>query len=206
MEIELSTEEKIRKAALSVFVAKGFTGCTSREIAKEAGMNVALVNYYFCSKKQLFKLVFETVMHDFLIQTMEIFKSDLDLESKVRIFIEKEYEFQTIHPDIPQFIISELSRKDNKFEFDTKPIIKKITETGVFDELKKAQDVGIMRKMDIVNILILIISNCQYPFIGKTLIKNINELSDEQYSNVLMLHKQYVIEMLVNYLFINKSK
>lgn len=206
MEIELSTEEKIRKAALSVFVAKGFTGCTSREIAKEAGMNVALVNYYFCSKKQLFKLVFETVMHDFLIQTMEIFKSDLDLESKVRIFIEKEYEFQTIHPDIPQFIISELSRKDNKFEFDTKPIIKKITETGVFDELKKAQDAGIMRKMDIVNIMILIISNCQYPFIGKTLIKNINELSDEQYSNVLMLHKQYVIEMLVNYLFINKSK
>lgn len=206
MEIELSTEEKIRKAALSVFVAKGFTGCTSREIAKEAGMNVALVNYYFCSKKQLFKLVFETVMHDFLIQTMEIFKSDLDLESKVRIFIEKEYEFQTIHPDIPQFIISELSRKDNEFEFDTKPIIKKITETGVFDELKKAQDAGIMRKMDIVNIMILIISNCQYPFIGKTLIKNINELSDEQYSNVLMLHKQYVIEMLVNYLFINKSK
>lgn len=206
MEIELSTEEKIRKAALSVFVAKGFTGCTSREIAKEAGMNVALVNYYFCSKKQLFKLVFETVMHDFLFQTMEIFKSDLDLESKVRIFIEKEYEFQIIHPDIPQFIISELSRKDNKFEFNTKPIIKKITETGVFDELKKAQDAGIMRKMDIVNIMILIISNCQYPFIGKTLIKNINELSDEQYSNVLMLHKQYVIEMLVNYLFINKSK
>ncbi len=50
MSKELSTEEKIREAAKNVFIAKGFDGCTSREIAKAAGMNVALVNYYFCSK------------------------------------------------------------------------------------------------------------------------------------------------------------
>ena len=49
-----STEEKIKEAAKRVFLGKGFSGCTSREIAKEAGMNVALVNYYFRSKNQLF--------------------------------------------------------------------------------------------------------------------------------------------------------
>ncbi|MFM7388296.1 MAG: TetR family transcriptional regulator [Bacteroidota bacterium] len=48
------TEQKIKDAALTVFIQKGFVNCTSREIAREAGMNVALVNYYFRSKSKLF--------------------------------------------------------------------------------------------------------------------------------------------------------
>ena len=41
MSTSVSTEEKMKAAAKLVFIAKGFSGCTSREIAKEAGMNVA---------------------------------------------------------------------------------------------------------------------------------------------------------------------
>ena len=135
MSKELSTEEKIREAAKNVFIAKGFDGCTSREIAKAAGMNVALVNYYFCSKKQLFKLVFDAALEDFMLSTIEVFKKDLSLESKLRIFIEREYEFLTTHPNIPRFILSELSRGE-KCEFDHAGILEKISETGVFEDRK----------------------------------------------------------------------
>ena len=65
MSTSVSTEEKMKAAAKLVFIAKGFSGCTSREIAKEAGMNVALVNYYFRSKNKLFQLIFQTVMDEF---------------------------------------------------------------------------------------------------------------------------------------------
>ena len=54
MSKDISTEAKIKEAAKRVFTNKGFSGCSSREIANEAGMNVALVNYYFTSKEQLF--------------------------------------------------------------------------------------------------------------------------------------------------------
>ncbi|MNK05058.1 putative HTH-type transcriptional regulator YttP [compost metagenome] len=205
MSKELSTEEKIREAAKRVFVEKGFDGCTSREIAKEAGMNVALVNYYFCSKKQLFKLVFEAVMEDFMLSTVEVFKKDLSLESKMRIFIEKEYEFLTLHPDIPRFILSELSRGD-KCEFDHAKILEKVGKTGVFEELIEAQEKGIIRKMDLTNIMLLITANCHYPFMAKPLMKYINKLEEEQYTERLMLQKQYVTEMLIGYLFIQKNK
>lgn len=205
MSKEQSTEEKIREAAKSVFIAKGFDGCTSREIAKEAGMNVALVNYYFCSKKQLFKLVFEAVMEDFMLSTVEVFKKDLSLESKMRIFIEKEYEFLTLHPDIPRFILSELSRGD-KCEFDHAKILEKVGNTGVFEELIEAQENGVIRKMDLTNIMLLITANCHYPFMAKPLMKYINKLEEEQYTERLMLQKQYVTEMLIGYLFIQKNK
>ncbi|MNJ86210.1 putative HTH-type transcriptional regulator YttP [compost metagenome] len=205
MSKELSTEEKIREAAKRVFIAKGFDGCTSREIAKAAGMNVALVNYYFCSKKQLFKLVFDAAMEDFMFSTVEVFTKDLSLESKMRIFIEREYEFLTLHPDIPRFILSELSRGD-KCEFDPVQILQKIESTGVFEELREAQEQGIIRKMDLANIMLMIMANCHYPFMAKPLMKHINQLSEEEYQERLTLQKQYVTEMLIGYLFSPKNK
>lgn len=204
MSKELSTEEKIREAAKNVFIAKGFDGCTSREIAKASGMNVALVNYYFCSKKQLFKLVFEAAMEDFMLSTVEVFKKDLSLESKMRIFIEREYEFLTLHPDIPRFILSELSRGD-KCEFDHAGILEKIAHTGVLKELLDAQEKGIIRKIDLTNVMLMIMSNCHYPFMAKPLMKYLNGLTEEEYQERLTLQKQYVTEMLIGYLFIPKT-
>lgn len=204
MSKELSTEEKIREAAKNVFIAKGFDGCTSREIAKASGMNVAHVNYYFCSKKQLFKLVFEAAMEDFMLSTVEVFKKDLSLESKMRIFIEREYEFLTLHPDIPRFILSELSRGD-KCEFDHAGILEKIADTGVLKELLDAQEKGIIRKIDLTNVMLMIMSNCHYPFMAKPLMKYLNGLTEEEYQERLTLQKQYVTEMLIGYLFIPKT-
>ena len=103
-----TTEEKIKEAAKSVFLSKGFSGCTSREIAKEAGMNVALVNYYFRSKNQLFLIIYQTVMHDFMLSMMEVFSTELSLKEKVSLLIDREYEFLTKHPEIPTFVLNEL--------------------------------------------------------------------------------------------------
>ena len=46
-----STEEKIMNAARAVFQRKGFAGTRTRDIAEEAGINLALLNYYFRSKQ-----------------------------------------------------------------------------------------------------------------------------------------------------------
>lgn len=57
--MELTTEEKIIVAARKIFTQKGFSATRTREIAEEAGVNSALVNYYFRSKKNLFHIIIE---------------------------------------------------------------------------------------------------------------------------------------------------
>ncbi len=108
MERDHTTEAKIKDAARRVFISKGFNGCTSREIAKEAGMNVALVNYHFQSKGHLFDLVVSSVMEDFTLSMIDIFHTNMPLINKARIFIDKEYEFLSKYPEIPNFIVNEL--------------------------------------------------------------------------------------------------
>jgi TetR/AcrR family transcriptional regulator len=203
MSKDTSTEEKIKEAARRVFISKGFSGCSSREIAKEAGMNVALVNYYFRSKNLLFKLIFDAALEDSMLAMLEVFAKDLDLESKLRIFIEREYDFLSKHPEIPGFIINELTREGCNYQ-EKRNIIKQIEETGVFEQALAAQAKGEMRKIDIISITLLIMSNCQYPFMARPLMQEIHSISNEQYEQQLVLHKQYVTEMVIQFLFPKK--
>ncbi len=204
MSQDLSTELKIKEAAKRVFMAKGFDGCSTREIAKEAGMNVALVNYYFRSKGQLFQLIFRAALEDFMLSMIDVFSTDLSLESKMRIFIEREYDFLTKHPEMPGFIIGEMSRADGCGAGNMYWMKDKIDETGIFRDIQTAQDAGEIRKMDLLSIALILMSNCHFPFLGKPFVQNALHVSDEHYEQQLVLHKQYVTEMMINYLFIKK--
>ncbi len=204
MERDLSTETKIKEAAIRIFTAKGFNGCTSREIAKEAGINVALLNYYFKSKGQLFDIVIASVLNDFTFSLIDVLKSNMSLVNKARILIEKEYDFLSKHPEIPSFIINELGKKDKNY-FECLDIADEFLQTKIFQEVIEAQASGEMRKVDLVSLMLLIMSNCHFPFMAKPMIKTIHSLEDDQYNEHLMVHKQYVTEMLINYLFPKNS-
>jgi TetR/AcrR family transcriptional regulator len=199
MKKDLSTEEKIKAAAKEVFISKGFSGCSTREIAKASGMNVALVNYYFRSKSELFKLVFHDAMEDFVNSMVNVFSSDAPLEQKIRLVIEAEYDFLRTHPELPAFIVNEMSREEG-CQIDT-TFFDKILSTGIFDECTKAFEEGRMRKIDMANLTLLIMSNCDFPFMSKNLMKAVHKISDEELNECLIAHKEIVIEMLITYLF-----
>jgi HlyD family secretion protein len=57
MKTERDTRERILRASAEVFAARGYTGATTRAICAAAGVNAALVNYYFRSKSELYHAV-----------------------------------------------------------------------------------------------------------------------------------------------------
>lgn len=57
----MTTKDKILKAAEEIFGEKGFKSATVREICKKAGVNQALINYHFQSKKELYNELFEKI-------------------------------------------------------------------------------------------------------------------------------------------------
>ena len=60
------TEERIFEAARKVFARKGRDGARMQEIADEAGINRALLHYYFRSKQGLFEAVFEYMFEQYM--------------------------------------------------------------------------------------------------------------------------------------------
>jgi TetR/AcrR family transcriptional regulator len=102
------TEQRILDAARVVFLRRGMSGARTQEIADEAGVNKALLHYYFRSKEKLARAVFRRAVGELLPNVYRILSSDASLEQKVRDVIEFEIRFLTEHPYLPGYVASEM--------------------------------------------------------------------------------------------------
>ena len=72
----VDAELRIREAALELFSSRNFSVVTIKDIAKAAGLNTALIYYYFGSKEELFRsavtLAVERAFHQFRIARRDL--------------------------------------------------------------------------------------------------------------------------------------
>src|ERR1041384_8754537 len=78
------TEQRILDAAHVVFIRRGTAGARMQDIADEAGVNKALLHYYFRSKSRLADAVFQRVTSRIFSRLAETLGSDAEIEDKVR--------------------------------------------------------------------------------------------------------------------------
>ena len=103
------TEKKILEAAHRVFMRRGLSGARTQEIAEEAGVNKALLHYYFRNKERLALAVFRRAIGQVLPRVYRILEGDGSLEAKVREVIEVEMDFLEVHPYVPGYVIAEVN-------------------------------------------------------------------------------------------------
>jgi AcrR family transcriptional regulator len=108
--MDKSTEEKIYEAARKVFILKGMEGARMQEIADQAGMNKALLHYYFRSKENLFKAVFQDIFTKFFAKLKDTLFSTASTRDKLSVFIDNYIDLITANPYVPSFIINEINR------------------------------------------------------------------------------------------------
>src|SRR5688572_8169650 len=77
------TEQRILEAARAVFIRRGTAGARMQEIAAEAGVNQALLHYYFRSKDRLSAAVFEQFAARLFPAVIQILGGDSSLEEKI---------------------------------------------------------------------------------------------------------------------------
>ena len=84
---ELTPKERIFNAALDLFARQGFAGTGLRELAAEAEVNLAMINYFFGSKKALFKEILDKFFEGYLAIAKEKLCVQDSIENKLRQFI-----------------------------------------------------------------------------------------------------------------------
>src|SRR2546423_462692 len=103
------TERWILDAAHAVFLRHGTAGARMQEIAREAGVNSALLHYYFRTKDRLAASVFERAAGQLLPAVIRVLGSDAELEAKVEQVVDIELRQLTATPYLPGSILSELT-------------------------------------------------------------------------------------------------
>ncbi|MFK5974290.1 MAG: TetR/AcrR family transcriptional regulator, partial [Flavobacteriaceae bacterium] len=113
---DTNTENRILTAAKNVFQRKGMDGSRMQEIANEAGINKAMLHYYYRSKQLLFEAVFKNAFSLLAPQLNAILNDDSSIEEKIKNFTHNYITFILKHPYLPNFIIQELNRNPEFIE------------------------------------------------------------------------------------------
>lgn len=201
-----STEEKIMDAAIKVFTEKGLAGARMQEIADEAGVNKAMVHYYYRSKQNLFENIFKKKVKKLFKAFSIILAAEQSFEEKIRSFIETEIEIISQFPSLPLFVLNEAGKNPKILEevFEEGgpkqmiPLFKIIVEQEV--------DKGRIRPITFEELLINIMSLCIYPFVARPILQFVLDKDDLDYKDMIETRKQIVADLIINDLFIKRDQ
>jgi AcrR family transcriptional regulator len=189
---DISTQDRILNAARILFHKKGFAATRTRDIAEGAGINLALLNYHFKSKKLLYNIVMHESVQGFLnFITEVIHNADSSLYEKVETIVENYILLVKKQPDIPLFVINEMntnpdelvSKLGSGINFNNSVFIKQVQEKIRENNLPEVNPLQFF-----VNIMGLTI----FPFIARPMIKSFGELSDNDFDKLIIERKKLI--------------
>lgn len=192
-----NTESIILEAAKAVFQEKGMDGARMQEIADKAGINKAMLHYYYRSKQMLFEAVFKNAFSLLAPQLNAVLNDDSSIEEKVRNFSSNYISFIEKHPYLPNFVIQELNR-DPSF-------ILKMKENGGFpnlDKFKKQVQEEVenrrIKKISAEQLFINILALNVFPFLAKPLIKSLVAVDEDGFKKIIEDRKTAVADFIIN--------
>lgn len=175
--IDADTEDRILDAAHAVFLRRGTAGARTQEIADEAGVNKALLHYYFRSKERLAEAVFQRAARRLIPPLLAMMASDLPLEEKVRGFVRRELDVLGATPGLPGYLLSEMHHHPERLERLMAGIIGTAPARAASPMLAKLRAQidervrdGAMRPIAPEQFMVSLVSLCIFPFAARPLL------------------------------------
>lgn len=194
---DTSTEEKILDAAKKVFIKQGLAGARMQDIADEAGINKALLHYYFRSKEKLFETIFADIAGRFLPRLNAILNSDRSLFEKINEFCAEYMDNVSRNPFIPLFVINEMNKQPKEFVkrlfSGEKPRLDKF-----FLQLNEAIKRNEIKPIDPFELIINTVSLCVFPFLARPLILIVSGASETEFKQLIEERKKTVPQLIIN--------
>jgi TetR/AcrR family transcriptional regulator len=196
--IHQTTREKILLSAREVFLSKGMDGTRMQEIADNAGINKALLHYYFGNKESLFKAVFNQALSEIMPSLFGVMSSDRPLLEKIPAFFSMHMGFVHQNQKLPLFVITELTRNPDLIINGFKDLY----QYDLFNKFTKDLNVSIakgeIKPIEPIQLIVNLISLSIFPFIAKPVLMGIFNLNEVQYNKLLEDRKTDVSNFVIN--------
>ena len=186
-EKSLSTEEKFKEAARIVFTQKGYAATRTRDIAEQAGLNLALLNYYFRSKEKLFEIVMiEKVMQLFSLIAPALNDPATSLEEKIELIAASYIDMLLKNPDLPLFVLSEIRGNPERFG-------KMIQLNGHVLQSHFVQQLGEKKRdIDPLQFFLNFLGMMIFPFVAKPVFMAAGPVSEDTYVELMEQRKTLI--------------
>ncbi len=194
-EADHNTEHEILEAAKKVFIRKGLDGARMQEIADEAGINKALLHYYFRTKEKLFESIFTQVLQGFAPCIVAIMTSDLPLFTKIESFADTYIDLLLENPYVPNFLVNENNRNPERFVNMLKG--QGVNPNILRDQIKREVEAGIICDITVENLMVNLVSLCVFPFAARNIFCSMFGQNEEEYNMFIRNRKKEIPKLII---------
>ena len=201
----MNSEERIKAAARKVFHQKGYAGTRTRDIAEEAGINHAMVNYYFRSKEKLFGIVMLETMTFFFKGVSTILNNEnTSLEQKIEQVVAKYIDLLLEEPELPTFVFNEVRSNPEPF-IENSPIYKALQNSVLARQYGEAVARGEISEPNLLQMVLNVISLVIFPFIAQPILIALNKIDKDQYKALILERKKLIPQWIKAMLFVGEK-
>ncbi|NJM25545.1 MAG: TetR/AcrR family transcriptional regulator [Bacteroidia bacterium] len=194
---EVHTEELIKEKAKYLFFQRGLLNATTQEIADEAGVNRALIHYYFRSRDQLLETLLDETLMEKKERVRNILSSRLPFREKIALYINTIVNYGITYPYLDNFIINETARNTEKVrEFCLRDRQK--SADLIREDLAAEIKAGRLAPITPVHFMVNLSAMCNYPLLAKPVIQAIHCMSEAAYKKFLLDRKQVIFMTVFN--------
>lgn len=173
-----ATEAKILSSARAEFIAKGKAGARMHAIALDAGVNKALLHYYFRSKEKLYAAALKDILHSVWTRMRQEVLAQgpaKDLESLIHTWVSTYIRTLASNPEFPLFLFREISTGAETLEPIAQEIFTEFSEvpTMLLRALQKDIAAGKIRRMQPLHFFLNIAGMCVVTFLAMPLLRKL---------------------------------
>jgi TetR/AcrR family transcriptional regulator len=198
-----NTEEKILRAAEAVFLKKGMDGARMQDIATEAGINKALLHYYFRSKEKLFNAIFTTTFQQFIPRMDAALQTSSRPEELFKKLADLYIELLSNKPYLPLFILAEINREPKQIN---ELLIQRLNLDRIIPMIREKVRQELGDTVDPTQIIVSIISAILFPFIARPLLTPILFNTHPDEFDAFIRERKAFLPIYIDHLFQLNSK
>lgn len=193
-----TTEQAILEAAKKVFVSKGMAGARMQDIADEAGINKALLHYYFRNKEKLFEVIFMEAAEKLFPRINRIFDSDQPLFEKIESFCEEYIAVVMENPYLPLFVINEINQDPEYFLKKVWSGRSKPNPAKFLEQIEREVKKGNIKRINPLHLLMNLISMTIFPFVAKPMFQKNLGMSESQFRMIMEQRKREIPKFIID--------
>lgn len=195
--MQINTEHKILEAAREIFMQKGFAGARMQEIADKAQINKAMLHYYFKTKRTLFSAIVTDNINLLAPKLSAAFFGEQSVYDKLCKLVDIYIDTILKHPDIPMFLLYEMSQGHKDSIAKMKRIIDdNHSLAGLLEQIRREQEQQILKPVPPYHLVLSVMSLIVFPFVARPIFETMLEIPPEHYARMMQERKTIVKEII----------
>lgn len=185
------TERLIKEKARLLFFQKGFLNATTQQIADEAGVNRALIHYYFRSREHMLEILLEETVQEKRERVRAILSSAAPFHLKIANYINVLVDYGLKYPYLDNFVIHETARRPDR----TKLLCSRdrVRSSDLLrHDLEQEIAAGRLTPISAEHFVINLVALINYPLLAKGILQTIHGMSDAAYRRFLAERKRII--------------